>query len=195
MIFEYAKGQTPIPAEEAEELIPPLTNQAELNEWEETNILEAAQWALESGPGSRLDPLTATYLKELHRRMFQHTWKWAGKFRLTDKNIGVSFYKISVDLQNLLDDASYWRENKTFPADELSIRFHHRLVSIHLFPNGNGRHARLVADVLAVQQGRPAFSWGKARLEQAGHARTCYLDALAEADGDNYTPLLEFSRS
>lgn len=195
MTFELTPGQTPIAASELEGLIPAISIQAELNEWEETNIIEGRQWAFENRASLRRDPLTSDYLKELHQHMFNHTWKWAGKFRLTDKNIGVAFYKIPVELQNLLDDARYWIEHNTFSKDEIAVRFHYRLVSIHLFANGNGRHARLVADVLANRAGRPPFSWGNTDLAGAGPARTRYLAALAAADLGDYEPLIGFARS
>jgi len=195
MTFENTSGQTPIAASELDGLIPAISTQAELNDWEETNIIEARQWAFESRASLRLDPLTSGYLKELHQRMFHHTWKWAGKFRLTEKNIGVPFYRIPVELQNLLDDARSWIEHNTFSVDEIAVRFHYRLVSIHLFPNGNGRHARLVADVLATRNGRPPFSWGNTDLAEAGAARTQYLAALAASDRGDYEPLIAFARS
>jgi Fic-DOC domain mobile mystery protein B len=194
-MFEHAPGQTPIAASELEGLIPAISNQAELNDWEETNIVEGRRWAFENRSSLRSDPLTSDYLKELHRRMFGHTWKWAGKFRMTDKNIGVAFYKIPIELQNLLDDAHYWIKHKTFSTDELAVRFHYRLVNIHLFANGNGRHARVMADLLATRQSRPPFSWGSTSLVTAGEARTQYLKALAAADSGDYEPLIAFARS
>jgi len=195
MTFEHTPGQTPIAASELEGLIPAISVQAELNEWEETNIIEGRQWAFESRASLRLDPLTSGYLKKLHQHMFNHTWKWAGKFRLTEKNIGVAFHKIPVELQNLLDDARYWIEHNTFSKDEIAVRFHYRLVSIHLFADGNGRHARLVADVLAARAGRPPFSWGSTDLAGAGPAHKRYLAALAAADLGDYEPLIAFARS
>lgn len=194
MIFEYQPGQSPIDAAEAEALIPPLKTQGELNEWEEENILSATNWALSDRVLKRTDPLTEDYLFELHRRMFDQTWRWAGKTRTTDKNIGVSFFKIRTELRQLLDDVRYWRDNKTFEPDEAAIRFHHRLVTIHLFPNGNGRHARLVADVLARNLGRPIFTWGRTNLVSEKDARARYLSALKSADSGDYGPLLKFGR-
>ena len=194
MIFDYQPGQTPIDAAEAEALIPPLRTQAELNEWEEANILSAANWALSDRTLNRTDPLTEDFLFELHRRMFDQTWRWAGKTRTTDKNIGVPFYKIRTELRQLLDDARYWREHDTFEPDEAAMRFHHRVVTIHLFPNGNGRHARLVADVFVRKLGKPAFTWGRANLVSEKDARARYLSALKSADNGDYGPLLKFGR-
>lgn len=194
MIFEYQPRQTPIDAAEAEALIPQLKTQGELNEWEEENILSAANWALSDRALKRTDPLTEDYLFELHRRMFDHTWRWAGKTRTTDKNIGVSFYKIRTELRQLLDDVRYWRENKTFEPDEAAMRFHHRLVTIHLFPNGNGRHSRLATDVFARTLGKPIFTWGGANLVSQKDARAHYLAALKSADDGDYGPLLKFGR-
>jgi Fic-DOC domain mobile mystery protein B len=195
MISQDGPGQTPIDAAEAAELIPPLETQFQLNAWEQENIIHGREWAFSKRVLKRLDLLSESSLLELHKKMFGETWKWAGYFRKTEKNICVPFYRMPVDLRNLLDDARYWRQNDTFEPDEFAVRFHFRLVQIHLFPNGNGRHARLVADLLAEQLGRPIFSWGSADLTQGGDARQRYLEALSSADRGDYGPLLEFSRS
>ena len=195
MIFHYEPGQTPIDPAEAEDLIPPLTTQAELNEWEEHNIIAGRHWALSKRVLKQVDPLSEDFLFELHRRMFGDTWKWAGEIRTRDKSIGVPFYKIRVCLRELLDDAHYWRDNKTYRFDELAMRFHHRLVQIHLFPNGNGRHARLAVDIGARKSGQPDFTWGSANLGKPGEARAAYLDAIHAADDGNYQPLITFSHS
>jgi len=96
----------------------------------------------------------------------------------------------------LCDDVRYWIANETFEADEIAARFHHRLVQIHLFPNGNGRHARLMADILLEQfLGRPPFTWGSANLANTGDDRKRYIESLAAADKGDYTLLMEVVRS
>jgi Fic-DOC domain mobile mystery protein B len=195
MIFHYEPGQTPIDAAEEEGLIPPLTTQAELNEWEEQNIIGGRHWAISKRVLNQIDPLSEEFLFELHRRMFDGTWKWAGEIRTRDKNIGVPHYKIRVCLRELLDDARYWRDNKTYSFEEFAMRFHHRLVQIHIFPNGNGRHARLAVDVIVRRSGKPDFTWGSVNLTNPGEARRNYLDAIHAADDGDYEPLVRFSRS
>jgi Fic-DOC domain mobile mystery protein B len=195
MMFHYAPGQTPIDAAEADELIPPLTTQDELNEWEQQNIIAARDWALSNRVLSKCDPLSEEYLLHLHERMFDQTWKWAGKIRARDKNIGVPFYTIRIRLREFLDDARYWQEQKAFSFDEFAMRFHHRLVQIHLFPNGNGRHARLAVDIITRKSRKPDFSWGSVSLVKPGESRAAYLDAIHAADDGNYQPLVKFSRS
>lgn len=193
MDFQYAPGATPLDPDEAAGLIPRhITTQGELNEWEQTNILEGVQWALKQ---KKRDLLDETYQRELHRRMFSKTWKWAGNFRQTDKNIGIDWNQISVQLRNLQGDAKAQIEFKSYPPDELALRFHHRLVWIHPFANGNGRHARLMADMLIQRLGQPAFSWGGQSLVGASEKRRAYLDALRAADGRDYQPLFQFARS
>lgn len=193
MDFQYAPGATPLDPDEAAGLIPRhITTQGELNEWEQTNILEGVQWALKQ---KKRDLLDEAYQRELHRRMFSKTWKWAGSFRQTDKNIGVDWLQIPVQLRNLQGDAKAQIEFKSYPPDELVLRFHHRLVWIHPFANGNGRHARLMADMLIQRMGHPAFSWGGQSLVGASEKRRAYLDALRAADGRDYQPLFQFARS
>jgi Fic-DOC domain mobile mystery protein B len=194
-LFTTGDGNTPLSPEEQADLMPNLATKEELNEWERQNILEAYTWALEPKRISRQDPLTEPYVRELHLRMFDQTWKWAGMYRTTEKNIGIPHYQIRDSLAALLGDVHYWLEHQSFAPDEIAIRFHHRLVFIHSFANGNGRHARLMADVLAQRQNRPIFTWGSADIAQAGDFRRSYLDALRAADKNDIRALLVFARA
>ena len=135
------------------------------------------------------------FLYELHRRMFSAVWAWAGQVRRTDKNIGVDKLTIRPEVRKLVDDALYWRENEVYGPDELAVRFHHRLVWIHPFTNGNGRHARMMADLITQQAARPPFSWGAASLIATLELRTAYISALRQADRGDVGPLLDFARS
>ena len=189
-------GNTPLDPEELALLIPSLSTKGELDEWERRNIMDANEWALDLRRLRTKDPLTEPYLRELHRRMFDRTWKWAGTYRSTEKNIGVLVHEIRNRVPALLGDARYWVENGTYSADEIAIRFHHQLVGvIHPFPNGNGRHARLHADVIAVKLGRVEFTWGRNDILDAGPARESYLRVLRAADRGDIGPLLGFARS
>jgi Fic-DOC domain mobile mystery protein B len=188
-------GNTPLTPEELDDLIPNLATKEELNEWERANILEARQWALLDRNVKTLDPVTDDYIRKLHLRMFDQTWKWAGTYRNTEKNIGVPVSQVRERLGTLIGDVRYWIENSTHSPDEIAVRFHHGLVFIHLFPNGNGRHARLIADVLAVRLERPEFTWRQRDLMKPGEAREKYLQAVRAADRNDIKPLLEFARS
>jgi len=128
--------------------------------------------------------------------MFGNVWKWAGKFRKSDKNIGVSWVEIAVYVKLLCEDANFWLEFKTYPPDEFAARFHHRLVYIHPFANGNGRHARLMADLILEKIFKaPLFTWGGTALIKPGESRTAYLKALKAADNHDYSLLMAFVRS
>ena len=190
--LEEDDASTPLTAEEREGLIPSyVTLRRELNEAEQANILEAEQWAF----SRKRNVLDEHFLTDLHKRMFGRVWRWAGKFRHTERNVGVDPYRIATDLRQLLDDSRYWIEHNTYPLDEISARFHHRLVYIHPFPNGNGRHARLATDLLLVELGQSRFSWGRTSLVNPGETRHAYVAALRAADGWDIRPLLEFVRS
>jgi len=193
-VVTNSDGNTPLSAEEIADLIPSLATKEELNEWERENILQAREWALRTRVSAG-DMVSDAYVRKLHQKMFDQTWKWAGHYRKTEKTIGVPFHEIPERLGILFGDARFWIENATFSADEIAIRFHHRLVSIHPFPNGNGRHGRLLADVLVMKLGRPAFSWGSKDLVKQGEARDKYLAAMKTADKGDIRPLLEFARS
>ncbi len=189
----HAPGATPLDPDEARGLIPRhIRTQAELNQWEQANVLDGSAWAMRS---RERDVLSEGFVRELHRRLFGDTWHWAGTFRTTGKNIGVDAAQVAVQLRELLENTRYWIEHRAFGLDEIAVRFHHRLVVIHPFPNGNGRHARLMTDVLLRRNGAGAFSWGGANLEAAGDARERYLAALRAADAGDYLPLLAFVRS
>lgn len=194
MKFNYPEGATPLDPNEIEGLIPTnITTRAELDRWEQDNINEALAWIEERKPK---DILNESFIKSLHKRMFCNVWKWAGKFRQSDKTIGGPWHRISVDLRQLCDDAKYWIENQTFSEDEIAARVHHRLVSIHLFPNGNGRHARLIADILLEYVfNKSLFTWGKSDLLKSGTDRKKYIESLIAADKEDYRLLLEFVRS
>lgn len=183
---------TPLTPDEREGLIPSyITLRRELNEAEQIGIEDADRWAF----GRRRELLDERFLKALHKRMFGQVWRWAGAYRTTARNIGVDAYRIGTELHQLLDDVRYWIEHQTFAPDEIAIRFHHRLVAIHPFPNGNGRHARLAADMLAVQLGQPRFTWGRANLVEPKETRRAYVAALRAADAHDIAPLLAFARS
>ncbi len=168
-----------------------VTLRSELNEAEQANILEAETWAF----ARKRDVLDEKFLNSLHKRMYGNVWRWAGQYRTSGKNIGIDAYRIPTDLRQLLDDCRYWIEKNTCEPDEIAARFHHRLVSIHLFPNGNGRHARLATDLLLKSMRRERFSWGGTNAVDAGEARKCYIAALQEADEHDIDPLLKFARS
>lgn len=191
-LLEQDDAATPLTPEEREGLIPSyITLRRELNEAEQANIVEAEEWAY----SRKRDVLSEQFIKSLHKRMFGRVWRWAGDFRQTERNIGVNPFRIAIDLRNLLDDCRYWIEHETYPPDEIAARFHHRLVYIHPFPNGNGRHARLAIDLLLVKLGRPRFSWGRVNLVNAGETRQTYVAALRAADNHDIGPLLQFVRS
>jgi len=194
MELDYPAGATPLDPDEVEGLLlPHITNRVELDRWEQDNISEAETWAFRRKPK---DLLSVDFVGRLHKRMFGTVWKWAGKFRRTGKNLGVEYWSIGQALQNLLDDVKIWIESKGYPPDEIAARFHHRLVAIHLFANGNGRHARLMADLLLVHLlDRLRFTWGRESLTQAGECRQRYIAARKAADRHDYAPLLAFIRS
>ena len=183
---------TELTEEERQGLIPSyITLRSELNEAEQANILAAEQWAL----ARKRDVLAEQFLNKLHKRMYGNVWRWAGQYRTSGKNIGIDAYRIPMEFRRLLDDCRYSIENNTYEPDEIAARFHHKLVSIHLYPNGNGRHARLATDLLLKSMSRERFSWGSRNLVDAGQTRERYIDALQAADKHDFGPLLEFVRS
>ena len=185
-------ASTPLTPEERDALIPSYVSQRrELNEIEQIGIADADRWAF----ARKRDVLTDAFLCQFHGRMFEQVWTWAGQFRTTPRNIGVEAWQIAPQLRQLLDDVRYWVEHRTFSPDEIAVRFHHRLVFIHPFPNGNGRLSRLAAELLIVQLGGERFTWGSGNLATLADLRNRYIAALRAADANVIEPLIEFARS
>lgn len=178
--FEYPPGATPLDRDDAAGLIPlHITTQGQLNEWEFQNVAEGRAWAFSR---RRRHFLTARFAQELHRRMFGKTWKWAGSFRKKETSLGIDPMNIPVELKKLFDDVAYQVKQKAMPLDEIAARFHHRLTQIHPFPNGNGRHARLMTDILLAENGAEPFDWGNSDLIAPDDVRNRYIAALRAAD-------------
>lgn len=192
LTMDYPDGATQLDPDEIEGLLfKHVSTRGELDELEQANIQEGLAWlAKQKNP----DVFSEAFVVKLHKQLFGQVWAWAGIFRRTEKNIGIDPFQISVNLRMLLDDARYWVEYGTFQPIELAARFHHRLVQIHLFPNGNGRHARIMADcILTKLLNETEIDWaGGHRLESMNVRRSAYIAALRQADRGDYAALLEF---
>jgi Fic-DOC domain mobile mystery protein B len=194
--LDYIDGQTPLDEVEKEGLlVPTIATLGELDEYEQQNIEHAIQWTL----GRSFNPktvFTEAFVCMVHKRMYAEVWSWAGDFRQSNKNLGVNYWQIPSTLKQLLDDLNYWHDNNTFPPGEIALRFKHRLVSIYCFPNGNGRHSRLIADIIIDKIFKQLlYSWGAANLVQQGNQRTNYLNAIKAADAGDIEPLINFAKS
>ena len=184
---------TDLTPDETTGLIPTwVVTRADLNRAEQANIAFAVRWVRRS----RLDVLETEGLLRLHGRMFGDVWRWAGTPRRSEKNIGVAdWWRVREHLNMLMGDIATQIAIGTRPIDEIAVTFHHRLVAIHIFPNGNGRHARLAADLLIQRLGGRAFTWGRISLIDASQTRRAYITALKAADAHDLQPLIAFARS
>jgi len=167
---------------------PHIQTRGELDQMEQVNIQDGLRWLSRQ---KNINVLNDRFLRDLHRRLLGEVWSWAGMFRLTEKNIGVAPEQIAVSLRNLLDDVQYWIAHKSYNKQEVALRFHHKLVQIHLFPNGNGRHARIATDALLKALGEQGINWGNSSLNSNNAYRQSYIESLREADKGNHKPLLE----
>jgi len=189
-MMDYPDGATPLDPDELAGLkFNHIQTRADLDQMEQVNIQDGLQWLARQ---KQVEVLTEAFLRQLHRRLFAEVWTWAGDFRLSEKNMGVAPEQISVFLKNLLDDVNYWIQQQTFEKREIALRFHHRLVQIHLFVNGNGRHARIATDALLtkVLDEKP-IDWGSGQLQDTGAQRKSYIEALRQADSGDYQPLMD----
>ena len=191
-LVDYPHGATPLDPDELDGLkFKHVTTRGELDQLEQACITEGLKWL-----NTQMNPdvLSEAFVLELHKRLFGSVWNWAGKFRRTEKNIGVDPIQVAIQLRQLLDDAKYWVEHGTYSPKELAVRFHHKLVFIHPFPNGNGRHARIMADaILTKLLNEPTIDWaGGYRLEAMNERRNQYIAALRAADRHDFSSLLEF---
>lgn len=190
-------GATPLTPDEVDQLIPAyVVTRHELDAEEQANIVRALasrKWRRKLEPQKLLDDLT---LRNLHRDMYADVWRWAGTYRRTERNIGVDPRRISVEVRTLVEDAHYWfAPQASMELDEAATRFHHQLVRIHPFPNGNGRHSRALTDLLLRGAGAQPFTWGRTNLVESGETRAAYIVALRAADRGDYGPLSRFVRS
>lgn len=195
-LFGPADDATPLSAEEQAALIPSLSTRAELNQLERLNLNAARVWAMRGRVLRRPDLLSDGFARELHRRMFNQVWAWAGRYRTTEKNLGWEVPRLAEGVRNACDDAKAWLEHSSYPLPEAAVRLHHRLVLIHPWSNGNGRHSRLMADILIAAKGGKELTWGAGQdLVAAGEVRRRYIDAIRQADQGHFVPLLEFAQS
>lgn len=192
MELDHPDGATPLDPDEIEGLrFKHVETRGELNQLEQQNIQIGLKWL--GRQKSIPEILSESFIRRLHKELFGNVWSWAGRFRLTGKNLGVDPTAIGVELRNLLDDTNYWIEHDTFDRLEFAARFHHRLVQIHAFPDGNGRHARIMTDVVLERLlGEKRLGWGNTSLDDQGKVRTTYIGALRQADKGHYGPLIAF---
>jgi Fic-DOC domain mobile mystery protein B len=192
----HSPGATPLRPEDLRGLkLLHVTTYAELNEAEAANIISGQEWALRKRTSDLPSMLSDDYLQQLHKKMYGDVWKWAGAYRTHDTNIGSRYPMIRTDLRGFLDDARYWANHNTYEPEELAIRAHHRIVKVHPFPNGNGRHSRLVADLLLMKHFKvKRLPWGGGTLGNTDPNRAKYIEALQEADRSNYAPLIAIAR-
>lgn len=178
-LFEPADDATPLDGEERLGLIPSITTRAELNQIERFNIHEARIWALRPRTLRRDDLLSDAFARELHRRMFHRVWWWAGRYRTAERNLGWEVHRLAEGVRSACDDARAWFEHASYPPVEAAVRLHHRMVLIHPWPNGNGRHARLLADIVLAAKGGAELTWGAgASLVEPGEVRCRYIAAI-----------------
>ena len=195
-IFALEDGATPLTPEEQQELIPSLVTRMQLNAVERFGINAARIWAMRPKSLARVDLLSDSYGRELHRRMFRGVWRWAGRYRTTEKNLGWAVPRITEGVRNAFEDARTQLQYASYPLHEVAVRLHHQLVLIHPWPNGNGRHARLMADILVASHSGIPLTWGVgANLVSVGEIRARYLASLRAADEQNFALLLKFARS
>ena len=195
LLLSYQDGQTPLDQSQINGLkIKAISTQQQLNEFEQTNINESLKWL--NSKRKIKDLLSEEFMIQLHKRMLGMVWKWAGKYRTIETNIGIDWMKIPVEIRLLVDDAKFWVEHETYTPEEIAIRFKHRLVSIHCFANGNGRHSRIMADLIVFHAfGLNKFTWGQVSMVESSEQRKIYLQALQSADNGDFSQLLNFAQS
>jgi Fic-DOC domain mobile mystery protein B len=190
MPVETPSANSVITPEERALLLPSLSTRAQLNEVERLGINAARVWALRATVLQRGDLLTEAFSRELHRRMFGGIWRGAGRYRTTGREPGWEPHRIAEGVGMFLDDTDGWLRFSTYPVHEAAVRLHQRLVAIHPWSNGNGRHARLMADVVVASHGEKPLTWGSRDPESA---RRRYAEALRAAETGDVAPLLQFA--
>jgi Fic-DOC domain mobile mystery protein B len=193
-LFQEGEDATPLDPNLRKDLLQTrITNRSDLNEAEQEDILKGSAWARRNRRATEAtDILTDNFVRTLHETMFGEVWRWAGSYRQNELNIGIAPHLVPAAMPELLGNVRFWIEHQTYPADAIAVRPHHGLTQIHGFPNGNGRHAREMADLLIERLGGEAFTWGSGSLQDTGALRTQYVAALKAADGHDMAPLMAF---
>lgn len=194
IVLEEPDGATPLTPDELQGLkVRTISTRGELNQLESENILQGLTWL--SRQSKRVDVLTDEFARGLHRRLYGDVWAWAGQYRLTDKNIGVPVWTVSMEMRNCLNDAKMWIDRHVYPPVEAAARLHHRLVAIHPFPNGNGRWSRIMADAFLERQDESLFiDWANGTdLSVNSMHRQSYIEGLRAADRYEFEPLVSFA--
>lgn len=187
--IDLPAGATPINPEEFDGLIPKhITTRDELNAAEFENIGEAQ---IKYYLAKRKFQFSVSSLYRIHQDMFKNVWRWAGKKRTTNKNIGIDKTQIDAQMKVVIDDLSYWIEDKMNEI-EISARLHHRLVYIHPFNNGNGRWARFIVNLFLIDKVESFLDIPEQELLHSNDLRQKYISALKDADVQNFVPLIEF---
>ena len=163
----------------------------ELYIYEAKNITKATLKYLSAKPDKKLAPFDYEWLLQLHYEMFGDVWEWAGKPRKVELSIGIKAYMVPMELKKLVDDLIYWQEHKTFNTIEIASKIHHRAVQIHPFKNGNGRWARMLANIYLKQNGLAPTKWNENLLSKENPHRDKYITALKKADKGDYTELIK----
>lgn len=188
LIGEIIAGRTSLTVQDLQGLkLPFVKTRAQLSAVEGPNIVSGKQATLTSRKSRVPNMLSVEYLRELHSRMFNDVWDWAAQIPSTElqNEFAASVPGIRPQLSILYADAiEYWLNDKRMTPEEFAVRVHHRVVKIHPFRNGNGRHSRLLADLLLSENfGLETFTWGgSAQLGAGDLYRQPYLEGLKAAD-------------
>ncbi len=192
-ITDQPEGATPI--DDVSGLLVDITTRGELNDAEGLNILTATDW-IDKG---RIDDLfTVQFYRELHTKMYDQVWSWAGALRSQTGQTthpGSRPEAVDLDLGRVaMEFHCEWEAlNDNSHLLPFISRYHHALVLVHPFNNGNGRWSRLAADaVIQRLAGRPPLTWATDTLVVDSDERKEYIAALQAADTGDFQPLLDY---
>ena len=183
-------GQTPI--DDISGLKLNITTQEELNRAEYENYKKAYQEYRLKKITPNLAPFTFSWLCQVHFEMLGDVWEWAGEIRRSEKTIGFPCHKIGSSIHQLLDELQQWEKEK-IPITEITVRLHFHLVTIHPFENGNGRWARLAANIYLRKNGVGFINW-PAQMDEIKTFRPKYIEALKRAEKGNLDPLRDLHK-
>ena len=186
--WEILPGETPIDVSGLKRK--GISTRAELNRAEAENIRKVIVKYLAAKPSRRSAPFTLTWVKRLHKQMFGEVWEWAGDFRQENLNLGCEWHQVQMQVQGLLDDLVFWQERGDSLLEQ-AARLHHRAVWIHPFSNGNGRWARMLANIWLKRHAHPIVEWPEETIGSKGLLRDEYLGAIRTADIGDETHLVE----
>jgi len=163
----------------------------EMQQAESDALLAVQEWAVSHFDAQHR--FTVEDIRGLHRQWLGDIYDWAGEYRNTNISKGGFMFAAAVQVPRLMAAFEKAELSQYTPCEGMDetrlVRAmactHAELVLIHPFREGNGRCARLLVWLMALQAGLPPLDFSPL----AGRGRKMYFAAIQTALDGNYQPM------